>query len=97
MKLVFTPLTNRIIHLLLLVKIQNKIELCLLSMSLSICTKLQLIYRHAQEKMIDNMFPRNESRIRSSMKCKQMASISVKMTNDIIITARFLWAKQLEA
>ena len=27
----------------------------------------------------DNRFPRNESRIRSSIKCKQMASINVKM------------------
>ena len=90
MKLVLRPLTNRILHLLLLVKIQIKIELCLLSMGLSTCTKLQLIYSHAKEKTIDNRFLRNESRIRSSIKCKHMASVNVKMVDDIIITARFL-------
>ena len=71
MKLVLRPLTNCILHLLLLVQIQIKIELCLLSMGLSMCTKLQLTHSHAQEKTIDNRFPRNESRIRSSIKCKQ--------------------------
>ena len=90
MKLVLKPLTNCILHLLLFVQIQIKIELCLLSMvGLSTCTKLQLIHSHAQEKTIDNRFPKNETRIRSSIKCKQMAS-NVKMADDIIITARFL-------
>ena len=90
MELVLRPLTNCILHLLLLVQIQIKIKLCLLSMGLSTCTKLQLIHSHAQEKTIDNRFLGNESRIRSSIKCKQIASINVKMVDDIIITARFL-------
>ena len=97
MKLMLRPLTNCILHLLLLVQIQIKIELYLLSMGLSTYTKLQLIHSHAQEKMIDNRFPRNdnrfprnESRLRSSIKCKQVASINVKMVDNIIITARFL-------
>ena len=97
MKLVLRPLTNCILHLLLLVQIQIKIELYLLSMGLSTYTKLQLIHSHAQEKMIDNRFPRNESSLRSSIKCKQVASINVKMVDNIIITARFLWTKQSEA
>ena len=50
-------------------------------------TKLQLIHSHAQEKTIDNTFPRNESS--SSIKCKQMASINVNMLDDIIITASY--------
>ena len=91
MKLVLRQLTNRILHLLLLVQFLIKIELYLLSMGLSTYTKT------AQEKTIDNRFPRNESRIRLSIKCKQMAFINVKMVDDLIITARFLSTKQLEA
>ena len=86
MKLVLRPLTKCILYLLLLVQIQIK----LLSMGLSMCTKLQLIHSHVQEKTIINRFPRNESGIHSSIKCKQMASINVQMVDDIIITARFL-------
>ena len=40
-----------------------KLNHCLLSMGLSTYTKLQLFHCHAQEKTIDNRFPRNEIRI----------------------------------
>ena len=75
--------SSSIILLLIVIQIQIKIELCLLSMGLSTCTKLQLIHFHAQEKTIDNRFPRNEIRIRSSIKCKQMAYVNVKVVDHI--------------
>ena len=59
-------------------------------MGLSICTKLQLIHCHAQEKTIDNRFPRNEIGIHSRINCKQMASVNVKMVDHLIIAAGFL-------
>ena len=43
---------------------------------------------HAQEKTIEDRLPRNEIRIHSSINCKQMASVNVKMVEHIIITAR---------
>ena len=45
------------------------IELCLLSMDLSKYVR--------KKRRLDNRFPRNESRIRSSIKCKQISSINV--------------------
>ena len=44
MKLVLRPLAKMHSLFLLLVQIQIKLELCLLSMGLSKCTKLQLIH-----------------------------------------------------
>ena len=52
------------------------------------CTKLQSCY--AQEKMIENRVPRNETRIHSSINCKQMASVNVKMVDHLIITENWL-------
>ena len=43
---------------------------------------------HAQEKTTEDRLLRNEIRIHSSINCKQMASVNVKMVDDIIITAR---------
>ena len=59
-------------------------------MGLSTCTKLELIHCHAQEKTIDNRFPRNDIRIHSRINCKQMASVNVKMVDHLIFTAGFL-------
>ena len=39
-----------------------------------------------QEKTIENRLPRNEIRIHSSINCKQMASINVKMVDHVIRT-----------
>ena len=50
----------------------------------------ELIHCHAQEKTIDNRFPRNEIRIHSTINCKQMASVNVNMVDHLIITAGFL-------
>ena len=57
-------------------------------MGLSMCTKLQSC--HAQEKTIENRVPRNEIRIHSSINCKQMASVNVKMVDHLIITENWL-------
>ena len=51
------------------------------------CTKLQLIHCHGQDKMIDNTFQRNEIRTQSNIKRKQMASMDVKIVDQIIISA----------
>ena len=77
--------------ILLLIHIKIRIKLCMLflTMALSRCTKLELIHCHVQEKTIDNRFPRNEIRTQSSIKCKQMASVDVKMVDHILITAGF--------
>ena len=53
-------------------------------MGLSTCTKLQLIHCHAQEKTFDNRFLRNEIRIHSTINCKQMASVTVKMVDHLL-------------
>ena len=73
--------SSSFISLLIMIQIQIEIELYLLFMGLSTCTKLQLIHFHAKEKAIDNRFPRNEIRICSSMKCKQMASVNINMVD----------------
>ena len=57
-------------------------------MGLSMCTKLQSC--HAQEKTIKNRVPRNEIRIHSSINCKQMASVNVKMVDHLIVTENWL-------
>ena len=59
-------------------------------MGLSTCTKLQLIHCHAQEKTIDNRFPRDEIRIHSRINCKQMASVNVKMVDHLISLQDFV-------
>ena len=59
-------------------------------MGLSTCTNLQLIHCHAQEKTIDNRFPRNEIRIHSRIDCKQMASVNVKTVDHLILLQDFL-------
>ena len=45
---------------------------------------------HAQEKTIDNRFPRNEIRTHSRINCKQMASVNVKMVDHLISLQDFL-------
>ena len=87
MKLVLRPLTNCSLHRS---TCTLKLNHCLLSMGLSTCTKLQLIHCHAQEKTIDNRFPRNEIRIHSRINCKQMASVNVKMVDHLISLQDFL-------
>ena len=48
-------------------------------MGLSTCTKLQLFHCHAQEKTIDNRFPRNEIRIHLRINRKQWIIIYEKL------------------
>ena len=79
----YQRLSSLIILFLIMIQIQIKIEPRLLSMGLSTFTKLQLIHFHAQGQTTDNRFPRNEIRIHSSIKCKQMVSVIVKMVDHI--------------
>ena len=55
-------------------------------MGLSMCTKLQLIVKSCARKTIENRLPRNEIRIHSSINCKQMASVNVKMVDHAVWT-----------
>ena len=41
------------------------------------------------KKTTDNRFPKNDIRIRSRIKCKQMTSVNVMMVDHVIITAGF--------
>ena len=48
-----------------------------------------IVHYYVQENMIDNRFPINEIRIHSSINCKQMMFMNVKMVDCIIIIAGF--------